>query len=103
MHAFSARAVSAAALIALFFTTSIPALAAVTGVVRGTVTVHNAPAAGITVTLRGAQTTLSATTNDKGEYAFPLVPFGRYTITAHFDGHPDATATVEVASDSVST
>ena len=102
MLRFSSRAAAAAALIALFLTSIVPAGAAVTGVVRGQVTVHGVPTAGVTVTLTGPPT-LTTSTDANGIYSFPLVPFGRYTITAHYAGHPDATEPVEVSSDSVST
>ena len=103
MFSFSARVCAAIALIALYLACFTPAYAATTGVVRGNVTVHGTVTAGITVTLRNAQTTLTTTTDDKGNYSFPLVPFGHYTLTAHYDGHPDATQEIDVASDSTST
>ncbi|HTX03952.1 MAG TPA: TonB-dependent receptor, partial [Candidatus Acidoferrales bacterium] len=103
MHSFSTRVCAAIAFIALFFGFALPANAAATGVVRGQVTVHGTPTAGATVTLRGAQTSISTTTDAKGNYSFPLVPFGRYTITAHVENQPDATEQVEVATDATST
>ncbi len=103
MHSLSTRARAAIAFIALYLACFTPANAAVTGVVRGNVTVHGTATSGITVTLRNAQTTMTTTTDANGNYVFPLVPFGHYTLTAHYDGHPDATQEIDVASDSVST
>lgn len=108
MHSHRARAMLAAALVSLFFgwillASAIPARAAATGVVRGTVTVHGTATAGVLVTLTGEQTTLKTTTDGSGQYAFPLVPFGHYTITAHYADHPDAVSSVDVASNGIST
>lgn len=105
MYPPSARAVLGVACISLFLVcfSVTAAFAAATGVVRGQVTVHGTPSAGVTVTLRRAQTVMATTTDASGSYSFPLVPFGHYTITAHFAGHPDATSEVDVATDSVST
>lgn len=103
MFRLHARAAAAAMLLALFFTSSLPALAAATGVVRGTVTVHGSVVAGVRVTLRGEQTVLTTTTDAQGNYAFPLVPFGHYTLTAHYPDHPDAVSNVDVSSNGIST
>ena len=103
MSSLFTRARVALAFVAIFLGCLVPASAANTGVVRGRVTVHGTPAAGITVTLRRTENTLTTTTDADGNYVFPLVPFGRYTIVAHFDGHPDATQQVDVASDSTAT
>ena len=52
------------------------------GVVRGTLSDPNHhPVAGVVVTLTGADS-LSATTDAAGRFAFPRVPFGRYTLHA---------------------
>ncbi len=103
MFSVSTRARAAIAFIALYLACFTPAYAAVTGVVRGNVTVHGTATSGITVTLRNAQTNLTTTTDANGNYVFPLVPFGHYTLTAHYNGHPDATQEIDVASDSVAT
>jgi hypothetical protein len=64
----------------------LPALADVVGVVRGTLSdLNHHPVAGVVVTLAGADS-LSATTDGAGRFAFPRVPFGRYTLHA---GTPD--------------
>ena len=103
MYSIATRARAAIAFIALFLTCFSAANAAVTGVVRGTVTVHGTPTAGVTVTLSGTATPLTTTTDTNGNYSFAAVPFGHYTLTAHFEGHPDVTQQVDVASDSVAT
>ena len=103
MHFVLARATAAAALLSLFFFTCVPVLAAGTGVVRGTVTVRGSATSGVTVTLSGPQTNLTTSTDANGNYSFPLVPFGHYTLTAHYDGQPDATSGVDVLSSTVST
>ncbi len=85
----------------LFAGAALPALADVTGVVRGTVTVNGTARAGVTVTVSGEGTTSTAVTDAQGRFTFPLVPFGRYTVTAHVDGQPDSQATLDVSTDSV--
>lgn len=107
MNLSSARAALAVAPVVLFLAVLLlwpatPVRAASTGVVRGTVTVHGTATPGVTITLRGPQTVLTTTTNERGEYSFALVPFGHYTITAHYPNHPDATSGVDVASNAVS-
>jgi len=103
VFSISTRARVTIAFIALYLACFTPAHAASTGVVRGNVTVHGTASGGVTVTIRNAQTTLTTTTDANGNYAFPLVPFGHYMLTAHYDGHPDAAQEVDVASDSVAT
>lgn len=78
-----------------------PARADVVGIVRGTLTgPDRKPLAGIAVVLSGDRTSLTGTTGPDGRFAFPRVPFGRYTLRA---AAPSGTAlaTVEVASDAV--
>lgn len=104
MHSIATRTRASIAFIALFLMCLSPAYAAVTGVVRGQATVHGTPTGGVTVTLsRDGRIVQTTTTDANGDYSFPLVPFGRYTITAHYADHPDATQQVDVVSDSVST
>ena len=69
-----------AALLALVCTA--PALAATTGLVRGTITVDDKPASGATVTLEGEGSLFKTTTDAKGNYVFPEVPFGSYRLIA---------------------
>ena len=98
----SAR-LSAALLAALvFFISSLPASADVTGVVRGTVTVDGTAAAGVHVTLAGEGTSATAITDAQGRFAFGQVAFGRYTVSAASAGEPAAQAPVVVSTDSVS-
>jgi hypothetical protein len=66
---------------ALIVALCLPALADVVGVVRGTLLDLTHPVAGVVVTLTGADS-LSATTDAAGRFAFPRVPFGRYTLHA---------------------
>jgi outer membrane receptor protein involved in Fe transport len=78
-----------------------PALADVSGFVRGTVTVSGKPAVGATVTLRGEENTFSGRTDAAGAFTFARVPFGRYTVTVHEDGVPDFSQAIDVETDSV--
>jgi hypothetical protein len=70
-----------------------PALADVTGVVRGTVTVDGAPRAGANVTIAGEGTSAQTRTDAHGRFQFPSVAFGRYALTAHVDGRTDTVLT----------
>ncbi|MBV8602769.1 MAG: TonB-dependent receptor [Candidatus Eremiobacteraeota bacterium] len=101
-----ARAPAAAALIAFFalFSAFNPASADVTGLVRGTVTVDGSGRAGVTVTLRGdsQQAEAQTQTDVHGAFTFTRVPFGHYSVVAHFQGYPDATTSIQVAGGSVS-
>ena len=78
-----------------------PARADVVGLVRGTLTGSDRkPLAGVVVTLSGDRTSLTATTDPNGRFAFARVPFGRYTLRAAAPAG-SAAATVDVASDAV--
>ncbi|HEY8314478.1 MAG TPA: TonB-dependent receptor [Candidatus Baltobacteraceae bacterium] len=93
-----------AALLAAFFCFSgLPALAATTGLVRGTILVNNAPTAGVQVTLEAEGTLLRTMTDASGAFGFPQVPFGRYTLVAHHSGVADQTVSVDVSSDAIVT
>jgi hypothetical protein len=99
----SGRRIAAAALTLLFaFLVASPARAAVTGVVRGTVTVSGTARAGASVTIGGEGTTATTQTDAQGRFTFPLVSFGTYTVTAHVAGQPDAQTRVVVTTGSVS-
>jgi len=76
----------------LILTTALPALADVTGVVRGTLArADGRPVAGAVVTLAGADATLTATTDPDGRFAFARVPFGHYALHAPTaDGNVEA-------------
>ncbi|MES3032602.1 MAG: TonB-dependent receptor [Gemmatimonadota bacterium] len=62
---------------------------ATTGVIRGLVTDEaNAPVSGATITLRNQETNVTRTvrTSDRGVYAAPLLPLGRYEVSARAIG-----------------
>ena len=62
---------------------------ATTGVIRGLVTDEaNAPVSGALVTLRNQETNVTRTvrTSDRGIYAAPLLPLGRYEVTVRAIG-----------------
>jgi outer membrane receptor protein involved in Fe transport len=79
----------------------LPALADVTGIVRGTVTVDGNTAASVPVTLAGEGTSSATRTDAQGRFTFPPVAFGRYTVTAGETGKPQAQAAVQVSTGSV--
>jgi outer membrane receptor protein involved in Fe transport len=91
----------ATALVACLILNTALARADIGGFLRGIVTVDGSPAAGIAVTLTGEGSTSKATTDTAGAFTFPRVPYGRYTLAAHRDGYPDATATIDVSSSTV--
>lgn len=91
----------AAVIAACVLFSSTPALAAVTGFVRGVVTESGTPAAGASVTLSGEGSRFSTTTNARGEYSFAEIPFGRYQLIVHRSGAEDRSAEVEVSGGSV--
>jgi outer membrane receptor protein involved in Fe transport len=93
----------AAALAATFFACTVPAIAASTGIVRGTASVDGKAKAGITLTLSGERQVFTTTSRDDGSFVFAAIPFGRYQLTAHQQGTPDRTVDVTVASDAVLT
>lgn len=78
------------------------ATAATTGIVRGTVTLDGAVAAGARVTLRGEGSLLQTNTDATGTFVFSAVPFGYYTLRVHDDAQ-DRVVSINVASDSVVT
>jgi hypothetical protein len=74
----------------LFFVFSIGVgWAQTTGTIRGTVTDPSGavvPGANVTVTLTDTHVSRSMTTNESGDYEFPALPVGRYTVTAQAAG-----------------
>jgi outer membrane receptor protein involved in Fe transport len=103
-HLSSARdAVFFAFVLALAVLTTLPALAATTGLVRGTVTVDGKPAPRATVTLEGQGSRFVTTADASGTYVFPLVPFGQYRLIAHAGGAHDLTVFVTITSNTVAT
>ena len=75
---------SLAALVAALFMClyALPAAAAVSGLVRGTVTLDGKPVAAATVTLVGEGSKFTTKSAQNGEYVFSNVPFGDYHLTA---------------------
>jgi len=93
-----------AALLAAFMCfAALPAVAATTGLVRGTIVVDNKPEAGVNLQLRGEGSLLTAKTDASGHYVFSQVPFGDYTLSATYPGVPEKKLTLTVASDQVLT
>jgi outer membrane receptor protein involved in Fe transport len=77
-----------AALVAVFlaFILAVPARAAVSGLVRGTITLDGQPVAGATIIVEGQGSRFTTTSDAKGEYVFSQVPFGTYRIVAQAKG-----------------
>jgi len=88
---------------ALAFLPSGPVSADTTGFVRGTATLAGKPADGVTITLRGEQTTRSTATDRSGNFTFARVPFGRYILRIERPDTPVYSQPVDVESDSVVT
>jgi outer membrane receptor for ferrienterochelin and colicin len=78
-----------------------PVLADTSGLVRGMTTVGGKPTPGVTLTLRGEENAFTAVSGPGGTFTFARVPFGRYTLTAHKDGVPDYTQSIDVETDAV--
>jgi outer membrane receptor protein involved in Fe transport len=104
-HSHGARllALAVAAFLSLAALPLQPALADVTGLVRGHVTVDDGAKSGIQITLIGEGTRASSTTDTDGNFTSSRVPFGHYTIVAHSEGQPDVEQTIDVQTDSVAT
>jgi outer membrane receptor protein involved in Fe transport len=92
-----------AALVAVFLTLSViaPARGATTGFVRGTITVEGKPAPEASVILEGEGSRFQTKTDAKGDYVFPLVPYGSYRLTARANGVHAVQVLVNVASGQV--
>ncbi|HUA07926.1 MAG TPA: TonB-dependent receptor [Candidatus Acidoferrales bacterium] len=86
---------------ACIFLSTVPALAAATGIVRGVITQGGTPQAGATITLAGEGSLFTAKTEKDGSYSFGTVPFGHYVLTAHASGATARSADVDVHSDAV--
>jgi hypothetical protein len=93
---------SALAAIILCFSAA-PASAAVTALVRGTVTVDGKPAAGATVVLQGEGSRFTTKSDAQGNYVFSQVPFGTYRIIASLPKVHELQIPITVSSDSVAT
>ncbi len=98
-RAFRAGATLGALLLMLF--AALPARADVAGLVRGHVTVDGIARLGVTVTISGEASRLTTQTDAAGNFTIPRVPFGHYLVTAHLAGKPDAIATIDVSTGSV--
>jgi outer membrane receptor protein involved in Fe transport len=96
-----------AALLAALFTfialPALPVLADTTGLVRGTASYGNKPAADVAIRLTGEGASLRTTSDASGAFVFSRVPFGHYTLVASKSGVPDFTEPVDVASDAIIT
>ncbi len=105
MHQFSAARVAVLLAFAAALATAFagPALAATTGLIRGTVTVDGKPAAGASLTLEGEGSRFTATADAKGDYVFSQIPFGSYRLIARHAGAHELQVLVTVQSDSVAT
>src|SRR5688572_6959256 len=77
---------------------SAPALAQeTTGAIEGSVKdPSGAILPGVTVQVVGPSGTLVAVTDERGEYRFPRLPSGRYTVKATLDGFAPNTKTVDL-------
>ena len=82
LRAFAALA----AVFLAFIVLTIPARAAVNGLVRGSVTLDGQPVAGATVTLEGEGSKFTTKSDAKGDYVFGQVPFGSYRVVAQAKG-----------------
>ncbi len=92
-----------AAFVAAFLTFSYaaPTLAAVTGLVRGTVTLDGKPTPRVTVTLEGEGSKFTAVSAANGEFVFSQVPFGTYHVVASVKGAATLDVLVTVTSGGV--
>ena len=97
------RFVLAALAVILFCVPAAPASAAVTALIRGTVTLDGKPAAGATVVLQGEGSRFTVTSDAQGNYVFSQVPFGTYRVIAKLPNVHELEIPVTVSSDSVAT
>ncbi|HET6277069.1 MAG TPA: TonB-dependent receptor [Candidatus Cybelea sp.] len=81
----------------------LPAAAAVSGLVRGTVTLDGKPVAGATVTLEGEGSKFVTKSAADGGYVFSQAPFGNYRVTATLSGITPLAVDVTVTSGLVAT
>ena len=85
------------------FSYALPSAAAVSGLVRGTVTLDGKPVAHATVVLEGEGSKFTTQTGADGGYVFSQVPFGQYRLTASIKGTPEVHADVSLAGGAVAT
>lgn len=93
----------AAAVAAIICFSSLPAAAATTGIVRGTVLVNDKMQANVSVTLQSEDASFHTITDSAGNYIFSQVPFGDYMLTASYPGVEQKKLPVQVASDQLLT
>lgn len=96
------RIIAAAIAVFLCFA-ALPAAASTTGLVRGTISVNNKTSAGVAVMLQGEGSLLHAVTDNGGNYVFPQVPFGDYTLSASYPKVAEKKLRISVASGQVLT
>lgn len=72
---------------------------AVTGVIKGTVTLQPSQVAARNALITVVKLRRSVLTNDQGAFAFDAVPSGAYQIIAHLDRVPDVVKTVTISGD----
>lgn len=97
------RIVPACIAVLLMCIVAAPALAATTGLVRGTVTIDSRPAPGAHVMLEGEGSLFETTTDARGRYVFAQVPFGTYRLVVSSKTAHELQVVVEVASGQVRT
>ncbi|MBV8066709.1 MAG: TonB-dependent receptor [Candidatus Eremiobacteraeota bacterium] len=97
------RIIAAGVAAFLAFSVAAPTLAATTGLVRGQITIDGKPAPGATVTLEGEGSLFKTTANSRGEYVFPLVPYGSYRLVAQAKGVHEIQVLINVSSGRVYT
>jgi len=92
------RRLFAAVFVAAILLVGVSAFAQTTGSIVGTVTSAGSPLPGATVTisspaLQGVRTTV---TGANGDFSFPAVPPGKYSVTSELEGMQKVTQTVNV-------
>jgi outer membrane receptor protein involved in Fe transport len=90
-----------AAVFLAFVVLTVPARAAVDGLVRGTVTLDGKPVSGAAVTIEGQGSRFTTTSDAKGDYVFSQVPFGSYRIIAQAPGAHEIQTLVTISSGQV--
>jgi hypothetical protein len=97
------RFILAALAVIILCLSATPASAAVTALIRGTVTLDGKPVAGATVVLQGEGSRFTTKSDAQGNYVFSQVPFGTYRVIASLAKIHELQIPVTVSSDSVAT
>jgi outer membrane receptor protein involved in Fe transport len=97
------RFILAALAVIILCLSAAPASAAVTALIRGTVTLDGKPVAGATVVLQGEGSRFTTKSDAQGNYVFSQVPFGTYRVIASLAKIHELQIPVTVSSDSVAT